>query len=78
MHPDDRWKKLDIPMFSGNDTYVWINKWYFPIKETIEEEVLMVMVALEERALGFRGCYPNQSWEGFKVAPVRRFQPSMA
>ncbi|XP_057444515.1 uncharacterized protein LOC130736742 [Lotus japonicus] len=39
------------------------------------------MEALEGRALTWfqwwTSCNPNSSWEGFKIAVVRRFQPSM-
>ncbi|XP_057458944.1 uncharacterized protein LOC130749580 [Lotus japonicus] len=55
---------------------------YFALREVIEEERMQAtMVALEGRALSWfqwwERCNPSPSWEAFKLAVVRRFQPSM-
>lgn len=49
----DRWRKLEIPQFSGDEAYGWVNRleWYFQIIGDFENERLQaVMVAMEGRA----------------------------
>ncbi|WVZ14456.1 hypothetical protein V8G54_012022 [Vigna mungo] len=79
-----KWRKLDIPVFAGEEAYGWTNRLerYFRLKEVSEEERMQaVRVALEGRALNWfqwwETCNPNPTWEAFKVAIVRRFQPTM-
>ncbi|XP_022637052.1 uncharacterized protein LOC111241703 [Vigna radiata var. radiata] len=79
-----KWRKLDIPVFAGEEAYRWTNRLerYFRLKEVSEEERMQaVIVALEGRALNWfqwwETCNPNPTWEAFKVAVVRRFQPTM-
>ncbi|XP_019459980.1 PREDICTED: uncharacterized protein LOC109359744 [Lupinus angustifolius] len=80
----ERWRKLDIPIFSGDDTFGWTHRLerYFSLKEVTEEEKMQAtLMALEGKALSWYNwwsrCNPHPSWEGFKIAVVRRFQPSM-
>ncbi|KAJ1413258.1 Retrotransposon gag domain [Sesbania bispinosa] len=80
----ERWCKLEIPIFAGDDAYGWTNRLerYFHIKGVSERERMSaVMVAMEGRALSWyrwwESCNPNPSWEGFKTAMIRRFQPTM-
>ncbi|KAF1872462.1 hypothetical protein Lal_00016761 [Lupinus albus] len=67
----------------GN-AYGWVQKLerYFTLKAISEEErVQATMVALEGRALSWyqwwEHCNQFPTWESFKIAVVRRFQPSM-
>ncbi|KAJ1420421.1 Retrotransposon gag domain [Sesbania bispinosa] len=80
----EKWRKLEIPIFTGDDAYGWTNRLerYFHIKGVSERERMSaVMVAMEGRALSWyrwwESCNPNPSWEGFKTAVIRRFQPTM-
>ncbi|KAJ1417644.1 Retrotransposon gag domain [Sesbania bispinosa] len=82
---EDRWRRLEIPLFSGDDAYEWVNRVerYFNLKGVLEQERLQaVMVAMEGRALTWfqwwEFCTVNQTWEEFRTAVIRRFQPSMA
>ncbi|KAJ1415921.1 Retrotransposon gag domain [Sesbania bispinosa] len=82
---EERWRKLGIPLFSGDDAYGWVNRVerYFNLKGVMEQERLqVVMVAMEGRALTWfqwwEFCTVNRTWEGFRTAVIRRFQPSMA
>ncbi|KAF1868770.1 hypothetical protein Lal_00036208 [Lupinus albus] len=80
----DRWRKLEISIFLGEDAYGWVQKLerYFTLKAVSKEERMQVtMVALEGRALSryqwWERCNSSPTWESFKIAVVRRFQPSM-
>ncbi|KAF1891370.1 hypothetical protein Lal_00017002 [Lupinus albus] len=80
----DRWHKLEIPIFLGEDAYGWVQKLerYFTLKAISEKERMQAtMVALEGKALNWyqwwECCNPSPTWESFKIAVVRRFQPSM-
>ncbi|KAJ1383535.1 CLU domain [Sesbania bispinosa] len=79
---EERWRKLEIPLFSGDAAYGWVNRVerYFNLKGVLDQERLqVVMVAMEGKALSwFRWwglCVLNPSWEDFKAAVIRRFQP---
>ncbi|XP_047152645.1 uncharacterized protein LOC124824277 [Vigna umbellata] len=79
-----RWRKLDIPIFAGEDAFGWTNRLdrYFHWQEVSEvERMQTVMVALEGKALNWfrwwESCYPYPTWESFKMAVVQRFQPNM-
>ena len=81
----DRWRKLELPIFSGNDAYGWMHhlERYFELRNVHEKEKLRAtVVAMEGRALSWyqwwARCNPEPTWDGFKLAVVRRFQPSMA
>ncbi|XP_073225760.1 uncharacterized protein [Cicer arietinum] len=78
------WRRLEIPIFFGDDAYGWIQKLerYFAIRGvTAEEKMQATIISLEGKALSWyqwwEGCNPNPTWESFKIAVVRRFQPSM-
>ncbi|XP_019446853.1 PREDICTED: uncharacterized protein LOC109350125 [Lupinus angustifolius] len=78
------WRKLEIPVFSGDDAFGWTCKLerYFALRGVTEHERMQAtLMALEGRALTwfqwFERCNPKPTWEGFKVAVIRRFQPSM-
>ncbi|KAE9586507.1 putative nucleotidyltransferase, Ribonuclease H [Lupinus albus] len=80
----DRWRKLDIPIFIGEDAYGWVQKLerYFSMRCVADQEKMRAtIVALEGKALSWfqwwEGCNPSPTWEGFKIAVVRRFQPAM-
>ncbi|XP_073225291.1 uncharacterized protein [Cicer arietinum] len=79
-----RWRKLEIPIFAGDDAYGWVQKLerYFALRGvTPEEKMQATMISLEGKALSWyqwwEGYSPNPTWESFKIAVVRRFQPSM-
>ncbi|CAL0306354.1 unnamed protein product [Lupinus luteus] len=80
----DKWRKLEIPIFSGDDAYGWTNKLerYFMLKGVDDGEKLQAtLMALEGKALScyqwWSRCNLQPTWEGFKLAIIRRFQPSM-
>lgn len=83
---NERWKKLDIPVYNGEeDAFGWVNKLerYFRIRGAEENEKLQaVIVALDGKALSWyqwwETCNPNVSWDGFKVAIIERFQSVVA
>nr|XP_012575096.1 uncharacterized protein LOC105852867 [Cicer arietinum] len=84
VHRREKWQKLEIPIFAGEDAFGWTHRLerYFLLKEVTEEEKMQATVmALEGKALSWyhwwEKCNPNPNWEGFKIAVVRRFQPSM-
>ncbi|KAF1876369.1 hypothetical protein Lal_00029717 [Lupinus albus] len=72
----DRWRKLEIPIFLGEDAYARDS---YQRKKGCKSP--WTMVALEGRALSWyqwwERCNPSPTWESFKIAVVRRFQPSM-
>jgi len=79
-----RWRKLDIPVFIGEDAYGWTNRLerYFRLKEVTEDERMQaVLIALEGKALNWfqwwETCNPKPTWDAFKIAVMRRFQPTM-
>ncbi|XP_057445430.1 uncharacterized protein LOC130737629 [Lotus japonicus] len=79
-----KWRKLEIPVFGGDDAFGWVQKLerYFQLREVTEEEKMQAtLLALEGKALSWfqwwERCNPRPSWEAFKVAVVRRFQPAM-
>ncbi|KAJ1429986.1 hypothetical protein SESBI_08052 [Sesbania bispinosa] len=79
---EEPWRRLEIPLFSGDDAYGWANgvERYFNLKGVLEHERLQaVMVAMEGKTLSWfrwwRLCVSNPSWEDFKAAIIRRFQP---
>ncbi|RDX58611.1 hypothetical protein CR513_62060, partial [Mucuna pruriens] len=81
---DEKWRRLEIPLFSGGGAYGWVVhiERFFQPKGVLEHVKLhVVMAAMEEKALswfhwwGF--CNPNPSWEEFKTAVVSRFHPEM-
>ncbi|KAF1869986.1 hypothetical protein Lal_00017565 [Lupinus albus] len=52
----DRWRKLEIPIFLGEDAYGWVQKLerYFTLKAISEEEMMQATtVALEGKALSW-------------------------
>ncbi|XP_019447282.1 PREDICTED: uncharacterized protein LOC109350506 [Lupinus angustifolius] len=80
----EKWRKLEIPIFSGDDAFGWTQRLerYFLLKDVTETERMQAtLVALEGKALcwyqWWSRCTPNPTWEGFKLVVVRRFQPSM-
>ncbi|KAJ1377544.1 Retrotransposon gag domain [Sesbania bispinosa] len=81
---DYRGRKLEIPIFSGDDAYGWINRVerYFKVNDMDDCEKLgAVLVALEDRALNWYHWWeeqtPSPSWVQFKEAVIRRFQPEL-
>ena len=80
----ESWRKLEIPVFVGEDAFGWTHKLerYFNLKGVTDEERMQAtMVALEGKALSWfqwwERCNPTPTWEGFKLAVIRRFHPSM-
>ncbi|XP_057416101.1 uncharacterized protein LOC130710765 [Lotus japonicus] len=80
----NRWRKLEIPIFGGDDAYGWTHKLerYFALRGVSEEDRMQAtLLALEGKALSWfqwwERCNPNPTWEGFKLAVIRRFQSAM-
>lgn len=80
----NRWRKLEISIFSGDDALGWTQRLerYFSLREVSEDERMQAtVVALEGRVLSlfqwWERCNSSPTWESFKLAVVRRFQPSM-
>ncbi|KAJ1416998.1 Retrotransposon gag domain [Sesbania bispinosa] len=78
-------RKMEIPVFTGDDTYGWLVRveCYFKLNSVLEDEKLdAVLVALEGQALNWYQWWEEQavvrSWEDFKTAALRRFQPGLA
>lgn len=81
---EERWRKLEIPVFEGVDAHGWLNRVerYFDLKKMNEAEKLQaVMVAMEGKALSWYQWWEfsaqSPTWEEFRSAVIRRFQPSM-
>lgn len=77
-------RKLEIPVFKGDDAYGWLVRVerYFRLNEVREhDKVDAVMIAMEDRALNWFQWWEDQtplrSWEEFKEAVIRRFQPGI-
>nr|KYP41567.1 Retrotransposable element Tf2 [Cajanus cajan] len=80
----DRWRKLEIPVFDGEDAYGWTTRVerYFDLKGMSGEEKLQaVMVAMEGKALTWYQWWEfsthQPTWEDFRAVVIRRFQPTM-
>lgn len=83
-NPEDKWRKLTIPIFEGDDTFGWTSRVErcFELRHVTEaEKIQAAMVAMEGKALTWyqwwEFCSPNPTWEDFKAALLKRFQPSM-
>ena len=80
----DLWRKLEIPLFQGDDAYAWVDRIerFFEIRGVPKEEcVSAAMMAMEGKALTcfkwWEKTVPLRTWEVFKEAVVRRFQPEL-
>lgn len=80
---EERWRKLEIPVFEGTDSYGWLNRVerYFDLKMSENGKLQAVMVAMEGKALAWYQWWEfstqNPTWEDFRTTILRRFQPSM-
>lgn len=79
---EERWRKLEIPVFEGEDAYGWINRVerYFELKGMEDVEKLQaVMVAMEGKALTWyqwwEFCAENPTWNDFRSAVIRPNRP---
>jgi hypothetical protein len=77
-------KRLEIPIFKGEDAYGWLVRVerYFRLTEIrMQDRVDAVVLALEEKALNWFQWWeeqtPLRTWEEFKIAVLRRFQPGI-
>ena len=77
-------RRLEIPVFKGEDAYGWLVRVerYFRIYEIrTQEKVDAVVLAMEDRALNWFQWWeeqaPLRTWEEFKLAVIRRFQPGL-
>ncbi|XP_058755088.1 uncharacterized protein LOC131628242 [Vicia villosa] len=77
-------RRLEIPLFKGEDAYGWLVKIerYFLLNEVRTKDKLDVaMMAMEDRALNWYQWWEEQTslktWEEFKIAVMRRFQPGL-
>ncbi|CAH9133286.1 unnamed protein product [Cuscuta epithymum] len=77
-------RKVDLPLFSGNDAYGWLLRVerYFKLNHVLEgDKVEVVLIAMTERALNWYQWWDEQtddhSWGNFKEALIRRFQPEL-
>ena len=71
------WRKIDIPLFQGDDAYAWVDhiERFFEIRGVPEEEwVSVAVVAMEGKALTWYRWWeetvPLRMWESFKEAVV--------
>ena len=71
----DLWRKLEIPLFQGDDAYAWVDRIerFFEIRGVPEEEwVSVTVVAMEGKALTWfkwwENTVPIRTWEVFKEA----------
>lgn len=77
-------RKLDVPVFNGDDAYGWLVRVerYFRLNAVREGEQLdAIVIALEGRALNWYQWWEEQteelSWAEFRRAVIRRFQPGL-
>lgn len=77
-------RKMDLPIFNGDEAHGWIVRVerFFRINMVREEEKLdAIMIALEGRALNWYQWWEEHtselSWEEFKKAVIRRFKPGL-
>ncbi|XP_057431879.1 uncharacterized protein LOC130724621 [Lotus japonicus] len=80
----NRWRKLEILIFGGDDAYGWTHKLerYFELRGVSDDDRMQAtLIALEGKALSWfqwwERCNPNPTWDGFKLVVIRRFQPAM-
>ena len=80
----DLWRKLEISLFQGDNAYAWVDRIerFFEIRGVPEEKwVSVAVVVLEGKALTlfrwWEEMVPLRTWEVFKEAVVRRFQPEL-
>ncbi|RYR73549.1 hypothetical protein Ahy_A02g007936 [Arachis hypogaea] len=78
-------RKLDIPIFSGDDANGWLVKMerYFRVAQVaLAERMNFVTLALEGEALAWMEWLeeytPFQTWRRFKEDLLKRFQPGAA
>ena len=81
----DLGRRLDLPIFSGEDAYGWVVRVerYFRINGVEDDEKLeFALVAMEGEALVWCEWWETQvpcpTWREFKEDLVRRFQPGVA
>lgn len=77
-------RKIDLPVFNGEDAYGWIVRVerFFRLNDVDDtEKVKLLVVAMEDRALNWFQWWeeqtPERTWEAFKEALIRRFQPGL-
>ncbi|CAH9109958.1 unnamed protein product [Cuscuta epithymum] len=77
-------RKVDLPLFNGNDAYGWTIKVerFFKLNQIDDEEkVDLVTLAMEGRALNWYHWWEEHSnvrtWDLFKGALLQRFEPGL-
>lgn len=77
-------RKLEIPIFKGEDTYGWLVRVerYFRLNGVrMRDKLDAVVLDMEDKALSWYQWWeekaPLRTWEEFKVAVLRRFQPGL-
>lgn len=77
-------RRLEVPVFKGEDVYGWLVRVerYFRLNEIrTQDKVDAVVLALEEKSLNWFQWWkeqaPLRTWEEFKLAVIRRFQPGL-
>ncbi|XP_024024262.1 uncharacterized protein LOC112092399 [Morus notabilis] len=80
---DHRGRKLELPIFSGEDPYGWLFRAerYFAVNEVDEEEkVLAASICMQGRALGWfqwvEAQEPFMGWRDLRTAILHRFSRS--
>ncbi|PNX56649.1 hypothetical protein L195_g058311, partial [Trifolium pratense] len=75
---------LEIPVFKGEDAYGWLVRIerYFRLNGVrTQDKVDAVILAMEDKALNWFQWWEEQTllrtWEEFKQAVIRRFQPGL-
>lgn len=77
-------QRLEIPIFKGEDAYGWLVRVerYFQLNGVrVRDKLEAVVLALEDKALNWYQWWeeqaPLKTWEEFKLAVMRRFQPGL-
>ncbi|XP_058756529.1 uncharacterized protein LOC131629765 [Vicia villosa] len=77
-------RRLEIPIFKGDDAFGWLVRVerYFHLNGIrVCDKLDAVVLAMEDRALNWYQWWeeqaPLRTWEEFKIAVMRRFQPGM-
>ncbi|XP_072081020.1 uncharacterized protein [Arachis hypogaea] len=78
----EQWRKLELPIFCGDDAVVWVERMeqFFLLRTVPEEEWLTVATfAMEGRAFTWfrwwEATAPMLQWRFFSAALLRHFQP---
>ncbi|MED6211881.1 hypothetical protein PIB30_116629 [Stylosanthes scabra] len=78
----EQWRKLEFPLFRGDDTAIWIERmeqFFLPRAVPEEDWIDVATYAMEGRAFTWFRWWeltaPNHDWQSLSSALLRHFQP---